>query len=132
MNPISTTIGLKNAIRQLEIQQQEELSSLKQEFKRTQENLKPLNLLKNTFKSVVNVPDIKTDMINAAIGLTTGILTKKMVLGKTHNPLTKMLGIALEMFVTNKVSQNADQIRSTGGSILQKLFGRKNRTEKVL
>lgn len=131
MDQITTSASLKAAIQRLEFQQKEDLIALKEQFDRTQESLKPINLLKNTFKSVVNVPDLKTDIINAAIGLTSGIMTKKMVLGKTHNPLSKLLGIALEMFVTNKVTQNADQIRSTGSFILQKLFSRKNKAEKV-
>ena len=131
MEPISTSATLKSTIQQLKFQQKEDFLALKEEFGRTKENLKPINLLKNTFKSVVKVPDLKTDIINAAIGLTSGIMTKKMILGRTHNPLTKLLGIVLEMFVTNKVTQNAGQIRSTGSLILNKLFSRKEKVAKV-
>jgi len=58
-------------------------------------------------------------------------MAKKLIIGKTFNPLSKLLGIALEMFVTNKVTKNADQIKSTGSLILHKLFGRKEKVEKI-
>ncbi len=125
MKPITTSAGLKMAIQQLELQQATELILLKEEYARTKESLKPSNLLKSTLKDVVGSPGIKMDVFNAAIGLTTGILAKKLVIGKTINPLKKILGVIVEMFVANKVSKNADEIKSTGSSIFNTLFRKK-------
>ena len=131
MNPITSATGLKAAIHQLEIEQKESFIALKEELGRTQENFKLINIIKSTFKSAVDVPDLKTDIVNAAIGLTTGIVAKKLIIGKTLNPLSKLLGVALEMFVANKVTKNAGQIRSTGSMIINKLLKQEDPTEKV-
>lgn len=131
MNPITTSAELKIAIQQLELEQKESFIALKEEFEKTKENFKLINIIKSTFKDAVNVPDLKTDIVNAAIGLTSGIMAKKLIIGKTFNPFSKLLGIALEMFVANKVTKNADQIRSTSSVIMDKLFKHKTQAEKI-
>lgn len=125
MKLINTSADLKLAIRQLELQQANELIVLKEQFKETSESLKPLNIIKNTFKKAAASPDLKTDVFNAAIGLTTGIIAKKLMIGKTLNPFKKLLGIVVEMAVANKVSKNAEGIKSTGSVIFKKLFSKK-------
>ena len=130
MQAITTSAGLKTVIQQLEIQQAGELSLLKEEVLKTAESLKPINIIKSTFKNAIDVPDLKTGIINSAIGLTTGILAKKIIIGKTLNPLSKLLGVALEMFVANKVSKNTDEIKSLGNLVMKKLFNRKPQLEE--
>ena len=87
-----------------------ELILLKEQFQETKEGFKLINIIKGTFKKAVSSPDLKTDAFNAAIGLTTGILAKKLMIGKTINPFKKLLGIIVEMTVANKVAKNADDI----------------------
>ncbi|MEP7238647.1 MAG: hypothetical protein ABI685_12300 [Ferruginibacter sp.] len=130
MSSITTSADLKKAIQQLELQQANELILLKAEYKITVEHLKPLNLLKNAFKKAVTSPDLKTDVFNAAIGLTSGVLAKKLMVGKTINPLKKLLGIIVEMTVAKKVTKNADEIKSAGSMILNSIFHKKEQTAK--
>ncbi|MEO6542244.1 MAG: hypothetical protein ABIN74_14675, partial [Ferruginibacter sp.] len=125
MKQITTSAELQMAIKQLELQQANELFFLKEEFHATADRLKPLNIIKRTFKNAVAAPDVKTTVMNAAIGLATGIVTKKLMIGKTFNPFKKILGVFIEMAVANKVSNNADDIKSTGAAILKKLFRKK-------
>jgi hypothetical protein len=131
MRSITTSADLKLAIQQLELQQAIELSLLKEEFKKTKEGLKPINIIKSAFKEVVDVPDLKTDIINSAIGLTTGLVAKKLFIGKTFNPLSKLLGVVLEVFVANKVTKNAGEIKSIGSIIMQKIFKKRGEPEKA-
>lgn len=125
MKSITTSTDLKMAIQQLELQQANEFILLKEEYKKTYEGLKLINIIKSTFKEAVTAPDLKTDVIKAAIGLTTGIVAKKLMIGKTINPFKKLLGIILEMAVANKVAKNTDEIKSAGSFIFSKLFARK-------
>ncbi|MEO6253176.1 MAG: hypothetical protein ABIO79_07725, partial [Ferruginibacter sp.] len=106
MKPITTSADLKMAIHQLEVQQANELFLLKEEFHATGERLKPMNIIKRGFKNAVSGPDITTNVVNAAIGLATGIVTKKLMIGKTINPFKKLFGALVEMAVANKVSKN--------------------------
>lgn len=130
MQSITTSADLKTAIQQLEFQQAREWPLLKEEFLKTVESLKPINIIKNTLKEAVDLPDLKTGIINSAIGLTSGILAKKVIIGKTLNPLSKLLGVALEMFVANKVSKNTGEIKSLGNLIIKKIFNREPEIEK--
>lgn len=126
MKLITTSAHLKMAIQELELRQANELILLKEQFNKTSESLKPINLIKSTFKNAVSSPDLKTDVFNAVIGLATGVVAKKLMIGKTINPFKKLLGIIVEMTVANKVSKNADEIKSTGSTIFKKLFSKKD------
>lgn len=130
MKPITNSADLKIAIQQLEQQQAIELALLKEEYDKTCESLRPINIIKSTFKQAVNAPDLKTGIINTAIGLTTGILAKKIILGRTINPLSKLAGVLLEVFVANKTTRNADEIKSTGIMVMNKLFNRSTDLDK--
>lgn len=125
MIKITTSEELKAAILELELQQASELIALKAQYYETRESFKLVNLLKSKFKEVAGDPDLKTDAINAAIGFTSGILARKLMIGKTINPFKKLLGIAVEMVVASKVVKNADGIKSAGGSIFNMLFRKK-------
>ncbi|MBL0183384.1 MAG: hypothetical protein IPP96_14260 [Chitinophagaceae bacterium] len=130
MQKISSRAELKAAIQELEGKLDNEWPLLKKDFFNTYESLKPINIFKSTLKEAIASPGLKTDVINGAIGLTTGILAKKVILGKTLNPLTKLLGIILEMAVANKVTKNADGVRSVGTFIMKKIFTRQPDLEK--
>ena len=131
MQTINTAAELKNAIQQLEQKQTDEWLLLKEEFHTTYEKLKLINIIKSTFKEAVTVPDLKTNVINAAIGLTSGIVAKKVLIGKTINPLKKLLGIIVEVAVAGKVAKNTNNIRSIGNMIMKKIFNQRNEPEKV-
>jgi len=131
MQVINTSADLKKAILELEQKQEAEWLLLKESFLDTCESLEPLNLIKSTFKEVVNMPDLKTNLINGVIGLTTGILSKKILVGKTLNPLKKLLGFVVEVAVARKVAQNAEGIKSIGGFLFKKLFNQHNGSVKT-
>lgn len=115
----------------MELKQANELLLLKDEFRETVEGLKPMNLIKGVFKKATSSPDIKTDLFNAAIGLTTGFVTKKLMMGRSTNPIKKILGIILEMTIANKVAKNADVIKTTGNIIFNKFFAKKQPQNKL-
>ena len=131
MQIITTTADLKSAIQQLEQKQAAEWPLLKDEFRNTYERLKLINIIKSTFKNAVAVPDLKTNVVNTAIGLTTGIVAKKILVGKTLNPLKQLLGIIVEIAVAGKVAKNSDGIKSIGNMIMKKIFNQENGSVKV-
>ena len=131
MASITTAAELKNAIQQLEVKQAGEFKLMKEEFKNTYENLKLINIIKNTFKQAAAAPELKTDIINTAIGLSTGFVAKKLMLGKTLNPFSKLLGIIVELAVANKVTKNAGGIKTIGSMIIKKIFNKQEDSVKV-
>lgn len=122
MKNITSIDELRESILLLEMKQANDWCLLKEEFHTTYESLKPMNMIKNTFKDMASTPNLKTGVVNSLIGLATGFIAKKVFLGNSHNPITKILGIVLEIAVANKVSKNADGIKLAGSSILKKII----------
>ena len=122
MKNITSIDELRESILLLEMKQANDWCLLKGEFHTTYESLKPMNMIKNTFKDMATTPNLKTDVVNSVIGLAAGFIAKKVLLGNSHNPITKILGIVLEIAIANKVAKNADGIKSIGSTILKKII----------
>ena len=126
MQKITSTADLRKSILVLEIKQANEGQLLKEQFKTTIENLKPVNLIKNTVTELATAPDFKGSLLDTAIGLATGYLSKKIIVGNTHNPIKKLFGVILQIGVTNIVSKNADGVKSTGMHLINNIFRKKD------
>lgn len=116
---------LDEAIVLLENKQALELRLLKEQFQTTYESLKPINLIKSTFKEVGTSPDLKKDILNTALGLATGYLTKNPV-SLAGTPVKKMLGTIAKFALAKLVSTNSDKIINTGEGFLQRLMKNQN------
>src|ERR1017187_8509038 len=114
MKNISATDKLRQSILLLEVKQAEELMVLKEQIYIAYESIKPVNIFKDAFHEVVSSPEIKTDIISQAIGLATGYLSKKVMVGASHNPIKKLLGNILQVAIARVVSKNSETIKSTG------------------
>jgi hypothetical protein len=125
MNQINSIANLKAAIRLLEIKQADEKQLLREQLKITTESLKPINLIKHTLIELTTLPEIKESLLNTVIGLVTGYLSKKIVIGSTHNPIKQILGYALQLGVTGVASKNADDIKSVVGGFISKIFSKR-------
>lgn len=125
MQKITTTEELHAAILILKVKQKEQGVILKDQFRTTYENLKPLNFLKNTFSQLTTDPDLKVGIANGLIGMAAGYLSKKVMIGSTHNPIKQLLGGILQIGVTGIVSKNADGIKTTFSDIIQKFISNK-------
>ncbi len=114
--------ALTESINRLQIQRSHELILLRNQFHLTYDSLKPINLIKHTFKEVSSSAEIKDGMLNNAIGLTTGYFTKAILIGSSANPIKKIVGTLLQFTVATLVAQNSDSIKSIGKVVLDKLF----------
>ncbi|HVD99061.1 MAG TPA: hypothetical protein VNB90_12715 [Cytophagaceae bacterium] len=117
---------LAEAILLLENKQALQLKDLKQQFQETYESLKPINLIKNTFHEVDTSPDLKKDILNTAVGVATGLVTKGFM-APGQVPIKKMLGTLFQFAVAKLVSSNSEKIINSSESIFQKIMNaRKN------
>lgn len=105
MKKINEAALLEQRILSLKIRKENEFDSLKDQFHATYESIKPLNLIKSVFADMTTTPGLKNNLLNNVIGLSTGYLSKKLLLGSAHNPMKKLLGVALQFVVTNFVSK---------------------------
>jgi hypothetical protein len=124
MKKSSELQALTKSIDRLQIQRSHELILLRNQFHLTYESLKPINLIKHTFKEASASPEIKEGLLNNVIGLTTGYFTKAILIGASANPIKKILGTLLQFTVAALVSRNSESIKSIGKVVLDKLFKR--------
>lgn len=103
--------SLKESIRLLEIQQAEEGKILKEQFKATYESLKLVNLVKSSLSELTNSVEIKNNLFETIVSIVTGYLSKKLMINSTSNPFKKILGVLIQLGVTNLVAKNAETIR---------------------
>jgi len=127
MQKINSYIELQEAILALESENQEQGRELKELYDRTFERIKPENFVKNTIKEILAFPFTKdNNLLNAAIGLTTGYLSKKVVFGSTHNPLKKIVGAILETAVAAVAAKKGDAIKNAGIRLVKHFFKKKS------
>jgi len=109
MKKINQTDILKETILLMKMKQADELVQLKDQYHYTLESLKPLNLIKKVFGLVATSPEIKGNILSNVLGITTGYLTKKVLLGGTHNPIKRILGTILQFAITNIVTKQSEK-----------------------
>lgn len=126
MKKINSTLELKEAIRLLENDRAIKLEVLKLEVKAVAQSLKPENLIKNSIKNIIDSPTIKQDLLNGAIGLATGYLSKKILTGNKESGFLKnILGNIIQFGVARLVSKNAEDIKFKGYHFIKNFLSKK-------
>lgn len=126
MEKITSISELKTAIQLLEIKKVKEMMLLKEQFNDTLISLKPSNLIKNKITDIVESPNLKKNIFSTALGLVAGYLSKKVMVGSTHNPIKQVLGTLLQVGITGLVAKNSDGIQSIASQLTSKFFKNKN------
>lgn len=119
MQQINSATNLREAILELEKQQTGEGKILKEQFYLAYESVKPINLIKSTFKEVSASQDLKDNLLNTTVGITAGYLSKKLFEGVSNNPLRKLLGTALMFGITNAVAKNPETVKAVARGIFK-------------
>jgi len=105
MRQLNATQSLDEKILMLEGRKVYELQQLKEQWGTTYESMKPVNLIKSAFHEVTTSPDVKHNVVNTVVGLASGYLSKKILFGTTHNPISKVAASILQFAVTNIVGK---------------------------
>ena len=113
MKPINATDTLQEMIALLQKKQTVELMQLKDQYHYTYESLRPLNIVKNIFTDMTTSAELRGNLINNIVGISTGYLTKKVMLGATHNPIKRILGTLLQFVITNVVTKHSNTPKSS-------------------
>lgn len=127
MKTITTQAELKVEIALLEIKHANNAIALREQFELMYESLRPINLIKSTVEDLTSSPDFRGHLINSTIGLGAGYLTKKVIVGATHNPIKQILGTLLQVGITSIVAKNGDGIVLGAMNWLGQVFSKKNK-----
>jgi hypothetical protein len=132
MASISYMESLDLTIRKLEQQKAEEKLFIKEQLQDAIDSIKPANLVRSAIREITESTDLRDNLFNYVVGMGSGYLTKKVVVGNSHNPIKNVLGYLLQFGVSNAVSKKSDIIKATGLSLLKVLFSKKNKSAKEL
>jgi hypothetical protein len=130
MQNLTTVAGLRDAIRLLEVEQASKGQQLKEQLSVVYESLMPVNILRNTLNKFFGKSDMIDDLSGSAMGAASGLLVKKIFIGKSGNAFKKLMGSLLQIGISNIVNQNSDLIKSVGHVIIQYIFGKKRGNSK--
>lgn len=125
MEKVTSTSELKDAILRLEQKQKEQWVDLKDNINVAFDSLKPINLIKSTYREFLSTPHMAQDIIGSTIGLATGFVTKKLVVRKSGNVLRNFAGGLVQMLISNFVTRHSNVVKTIGSGLLQRVFTKK-------
>lgn len=122
MEKVTTTEELKAAIARLEYKQKEQWEGFKDNLEVAFDSLKPINLLRSTYRDFLNTPHMAENIIGTTLGLVTGFTTKKLIVRKSGNIIRNFAGGLAQMLITNFMSRYSGNLKSIGSGLIHKLF----------
>jgi len=122
--------SLKEQIKALEIKQSAEGELFKEELLFTYENLKPANILKNVVKEFYSSENLKDELIATAISVTSGLITKKLVVGKSSNQILKLVGLAIQFGMTTLISNKFQMLKDAAIQFIDRFTAEKEEKEE--
>jgi len=114
---------LARAIAELELRAAAQKRDIQETFEAVSENLTPLSLVKSGVQSVFS-GEHKEEIFNVLIGLGTGILSRRLILGNSNGFIGKTIGKAIQWGMTGLVSKNAEKIKEKAGDLIDRIFKR--------
>jgi len=108
---VSSRKDLETRILELEKIQARQVLELKRSAVDIVESLTPANIIKSALKNVAQSPDIRTSVINTAIGIGAGFLGNKLIVGKSSNIFKRIIGSTLQFGIANFIRKKIPQIQ---------------------
>lgn len=125
-----TADSLREAIKALEIKQAEEGQKVKEQLLVTYENLKPINILRNIVNDFYSTDKYKQDFVEIVAGMTTGFITKKIVVGRSKNPMLKLVGLAIQFGITTLVTRKYNALKESAIQFISRFLESKEPNER--
>jgi hypothetical protein len=118
--PVTSFAQLQEEITRLKVDAEIKKNIVREQFAETCESLKPINLIKGAFNKLP-MGNIASGAIDATLGVGAGILSQKLLVGKSHNIFRKLLGSIVKIAVARSVAKNGDKITSKGLQLVKKM-----------
>jgi len=115
---ITSKKQLQERIERLQQEQAREWPHLKTEANLLFESMKPVNIVKDMLLELTKVPEIKHNILNSAIGMGAGYVSKRVLFGAHPSKVLNILGSFMEMSVSGLVAKNTEGL---SGVIIDKV-----------
>ena len=117
MEKIINSNGLKNAIFLLEQEQIAKGQLLKEHFYLTYEGYKPVNIIKKSLSEAVSSPHLLQNIVLSIMGLTSGYVSKKIIVGASGGIMKKFFGVILQLGIAKVIVNNPKTVKSVGNFV---------------
>lgn len=105
MEAIYNIDQLNRKIEELEVRQDKEWCAIKDHIDEIKDNLKPINLIRNTVEEINETVGFKSHIAQSAISIGIGYLAKRFIVGKGDSMFKGVLGSLVQLIVTNLISK---------------------------
>jgi hypothetical protein len=127
MKKIKNAEELKEVIAELEKKKDIDEAAMKYQFQETYETYRPANILKNTLTEVSASPKFRHNLLNVALGLGVGYLSRRLMVGRQAGLLKRVIGTAVQFGVTTLIAKkgsDGDSASPKKGGLLKRIFSR--------
>lgn len=125
-----TAESLKEMIAELEERQAKEGVLLKEQLDVTINNLRPANILQSIVKEFHVSKNLLDEIANTAISITSGFVSKKIVVGRSKNQFLKLLGLAVQFGITTVISKKFHVLKEKVNQLIERFLSEKENQEK--
>jgi hypothetical protein len=114
MGQINNSQELQDRIEELEQIKLAQHDDLQFQLTALSESLNPLNVIKNAIHTVFPKRGINGNVIVPAVGLAAGIFVKKLLMRKTNNLMSRIIGGAIQFAVAAVMGRQTAKIGRKG------------------
>jgi hypothetical protein len=125
MYTINSAAMLKEAIFELEIKKTEQGRTIKEKFYVIKENLRPANIIMNTFDEVVASPKLRLNLLGAVAGLGAAYFSRRLLVGRSVNVFRNILGSVVQLGISAVVASKPCVLQNIGQTIVKRIFAKK-------
>ncbi|CAM3605349.1 hypothetical protein O8E88_002315 [Flavobacterium psychrophilum] len=110
MKATNEKAALKSKIVFLKQKQAVDFVVLKQQYDATIDSFKPMNLIKSASLEFITSTDLKSNLINGAIGFGKNYLSEKLLNENSENPIKRILGKVLKFGLKKFIGKKSKKI----------------------
>jgi Glu-tRNA(Gln) amidotransferase subunit E-like FAD-binding protein len=111
MQKITSSAGLKDAIRQLEYENVIKRQLLNEQLSLVLERLKPAYLLRSYLSDIASTPYLVTNFFKTGIAQISGHLTDKLISVSSRNRVTRIIGPVIKFGMSILSSRSTDLLQ---------------------
>jgi hypothetical protein len=112
MQKIRSGEELRSAIFLIEQKKEALHAEIENEMVTIQESLTVSGIVKNVLQRLIGSSDVKTKATSSVIGLGSGFIAQKIIIGGSKNIFKRILGTVAQIVITGLVAKNSTRLAS--------------------
>jgi len=125
MQKVNSETDLRQAILELEGKRTAEGAMLREQFFQAVESIRPVNLIKSTFREVALSREIKDKLLTTGVSLAAGFLVRTAIGFLTKSPVKRLIGAALMYGITKVAATHPETVKSLGKGLIKIIKSKK-------